>query len=634
MWFFSPRKARPRTAVRPRLSSYRPRLEVLEDRTVQASLSYSTFLHGTVFATAVDGAGNVYVTGQSDSGLPTTPGAFETTGTGAFVAKLNPTGTAVLYATYLGNGNFGRGEGTGIAVDAAGDAYVIGAQANIPTTANAIATSGGTNNPPQADFVAELNPTGAGLLYATYLPGTVNFGVTNGCSGAIALDSSGNLCVAGAAQAGFPVTAGAYQSAYGGSGSSNAFFAKINPALSGTASLVYATYLGGSGNIGDAASGIALDGAGNVYLEGYTASTNFPTTSGAFQSAYGGGASDAFVAKFNPALSGAASLVYSTFLGGSGADGYVSGSTGLDNEQTDGGIAVDSAGNAYVTGGTASTNFPTTPGAFQVQFQSGVSTSGRFVTDPSDVFVTKLNATGSALVYSTYIDGGTFVSGRRHGKPVISGTRSGGASIAVDASGDAELTGWTNSTTFPTVNALQTTNGGGYDAVVTVLNPAGSSLLFSSYFGGSGNDLGYGIALDSAGNAYVGGGTGSSNFPTTPGAYQAAPGGGFVLKIDPPADASEVSVPIMTGSTTVAMPHRRLLSDATPMISLSPFAGPTAPSAPEVGRIASSPHSGLVPALVAVAQRPELASFSGGSEESVDQVFIDWLPDELGIHDS
>jgi hypothetical protein len=520
---------------------------VLEDRTVPASLSYSTFLHGTVFATAVDGAGNVYVTGQSDGNLPTTPGAFETTGTGAFVAKLNPTGTAVLYATYLGNGNFGRGEGTGIAVDAAGDAYVIGAQANIPTTANAIATSGG------ADCIVELNPTGSGLLYATYLPGTVNFGATLGCSGAIALDGSGNICVAGAAQAGFLVTASAYQSAYGGSGSYNAFFAKINPTLSGSASLLYATYLGGSGSTGDAASGIALDSAGNAYLTGNTSSTNFPTTSGAFQSAYGGGSEDAFVAKFNPALSGAASLVYSTFLGGSGADGYVSDSSqALDNEQAAGGIAVDSAGNAYVTGGTASTNFPTTPGAFQVQMQSGVSTYGRPAIDPSDVFVTKLNATGSARVYSTYIDGGTFVSGKYHGKPVISGTRSGGASIAVDASGDAELTGWTNSTTFPTVNALQTTNGGGYDAVVTVLNPAGSSLLFSSYFGGSGDDQGYGIALDSAGNAYVGGNAGSPNFPTTPGAYQTTQGGGFVLKIDPPADVSEVSIPITAGSTIMA----------------------------------------------------------------------------------
>jgi hypothetical protein len=603
---------------------------VLEDRSVPASLSYSTFLHWTVYATAVDGAGNVYVTGQSDSGLPTTPGAFETTGNGAFVAKLNPTGTAVLYATYLGNGNFGQG--TGIAVDAAGDAYVIGAQANIPTTANAIASSGVTNYPP--DFVAELNPTGSGLLYATYLPGTVNSPVTLGCSGAIALDGSGNICVAGAARAGFPVTTGAFQTAYlDGSGGNNAFFAKINPTLSGSASLLYATYLGGTGSLGDDASGIALDSAGNVYLTGYTGSNDFPRTSGAFQRSYGGGSEDAFVAKLNPALSGAASLVYSTFLGGGGADGYVSGRFFvLDNLQTYCGIAVDSAGNAYVTGSTASTNFPTTPGAFQVQ--SSLSNNGRSANDPSDVFVTKLNATGSALVYSTYIDGGTFVSGKFHGKPVISGTRSGGTSIAVDASGDAELTGWTNSTTFPTANALQTTNGGGYDAFVTVLNPAGSSLLFSSYFGGSGNDLGYGIALDSAGNAYVGGNAGSSNFPTTPGAYQTTPGGGFVLKIDPPADASEVSVPIATGSTTGAVPRRGTPSESIPMPIMLPAGASTALSVSAISGIADSPPSVLVPAPITTAQPQRPALLSGGSEETVDQVFIDWLAEDVRILES
>jgi hypothetical protein len=488
---------------------------VLEDRTVPASLSYSTLLHGSIFATAVDSAGNVYVTGQTDSGLPTTPGAFETTGTGAFVAKLNPTGT-VLYATYLGNGNFGRGEGTGIAVDAAGDAYVIGSQANIPTTANAIASSG-------ADFVAELNPTGSGLLYATYLPGTVNFPLTLGCSGTIALDGSGNICVAGAAQAGFPVTASAYQTAYldgTGNGRSNAFFAKINPALSGSASLLYATYLGGSGGIGDAASGISLDSAGNVYLEGYTGSTNFPTTSGAFQSSYGGGSDDAFVAKFNPTLSGAASLVYSTFLGGSGPDGYVSGATAyFDNEQTDGGIAVDSAGNAYITGSTASTSFPTTPGAFQMK--SGLASNGRVDLDPSDAFVTKLNATGTALIYSTYLGGGS--------------TRSGGAAIALDAKGDAYLTGWTNSTAFPTKNPIQAANGGGYDAFVTVLTPSGSSLLFSSYLGGSGNDYGFGIALDSAGSVYVG-------------------GAGSVDKITPIVSLTSLSVTGFPSPTTAGVP--------------------------------------------------------------------------------
>jgi hypothetical protein len=354
-----------------RHSAYRrPILEVLEDRTVPASLSYSTYLHGTVFATAVDSAGDVYVTGSTDSSLPTAPGAFETSGNGAFVAKLNATGTAVLYATYLGNsGSNYVGAGTGIAVDASGDAYVIGWNSNVPTTANAIASTGG------ADFLAELNPTGSGLLYATYLPGTVNGGYRLfGWQSAIAVDGSGNIYVAGAAQAGFPVTAGAFQTAYldgnntNHNSAGNAFFAKIDPALSGTASLLYATYLGGSGSFnGDAATAIAVDGSGNAYVEGFTGSSNFPTTSGAFQRTLGGSGinsvGDAFVAKFNPALSGAASLAYSTYLGGNGDDGYfgdqtLPGGAVVGIEQIDGGIAVDSAGNAYVTSATTSTNFP------------------------------------------------------------------------------------------------------------------------------------------------------------------------------------------------------------------------------------------------------------------------------------
>jgi hypothetical protein len=552
----------PRKGSHPwRTQARRPFLEVLEDRTVPASLSYSSFLHGTVYATAVDSAGDVYVTGQTDSSLPTTAGAFQTSGSGgAFVAKLNPTGTALIYATYLGNGGYG---GTGIAVDAAGNAYVIAEGGTIPTTANAIASSPNSSN--TTDFVAELNPTGSALNYATYLPGTIdgNDGYAYSLAGALALDGSGNIHLAGAAEAGLPVTVGAFQSTdLANGGVSNSFFMKIDPALSGAASVVYASYLGGS--FMDAATGIAVDGSGNAYLEGYTASYNFPTTSGAFQRTdhLNGTQTAVFVAKFNPSLSGAASLVYSTLLGGTTtARGVFNWGSGWapnypgwgPNDflaEIPGGIAVDSSGDAYVTSATTQTDFPTTRGAYQTT--SNIQASKTAVTE-SDVFVTKLNATGSALVYSTYLGGGSKQTG---------GTQSGGASIAVDASGDAHVTGWTNSTTFPTVNALQTKNGGGFDAFVTVLNPTGSGLLFSSYFGGAGNDYGYGIALDSAGNAYVGGQTGSSNFPTTAGAYQTAPGSGFALKIDPPADASEVSVPL-AASRSDDLPLARSLPPVT-----------------------------------------------------------------------
>src|SRR5438445_679977 len=253
----------------------------------------------------------------------------------------------------------------------------------------------------------------------------------------------------------------------------------IDPVLS------YSTYLGGSGEDRDPA--IAVDAAGNAYVTGHTESRNFPTTTGAFQTGFGGGAmssgqGDAFVTKLNPAGS---ALVYSTYLGGSGPD---------DGK----GIAVDAAGNAYVTGSTASSNFPTTIGAFQtIKGGSG------------NAFVTKLNPTGSALVYSTYL-GGSGASGDY------------GAGIAVDAAGNAYVTGITSSSDFPTTaGAFQTTFGGGlYDIFVTKLEPTGSALVYSTYLGGSALDKGYGIAVDTSGNAYVTGLTYSTDFPTTPGAIQ------------------------------------------------------------------------------------------------------------------
>jgi hypothetical protein len=426
-----------------------------------------------------------------------------------------------------------------------------------------------TKSAGEPDFVAELNPTGSNLLYGTYLSGTKNTIYMPGFAGAIAVDGSGDIDVAGAALAGLPVTSGAFQTAYlDGSNStgSNAFFMKINPALSGTASVLYASYLGGSGvNSGDAATAIALDASGNAYLYGYTGSSNFPTTSGAYQKTFGGGGfygNTAFVAKFDPAISGAASLVFSTYLGGSGCDGFASSQPlpvpAFNLPQIDGGIAVDSAGNVYVTGGTTSTNFPTTSGAYQPN--SNMVITKKEVAPPSDVFVTKLNATGSALVYSTYLGGG--------GSSKSGGTYSGGSGIAVDASGDAYVTGWTNSTTFPTKNPIQSThNSTGYNrmnAFVTELNPSGSGLLFSTYLGGSSDDWGWSIALDSANNIYVAGQTGS-NFPTTPGAYDTTSGSGFVSKIS----GSNTAVPLSVGSfpsstnTSVARPITVVVRNAS-----------------------------------------------------------------------
>ena len=395
----------------------------------------------------------------------------------------------LAYSTYLG-GSGGDG-GAGIAVDAAGNAYVTGgtSSANFPTTPGAFQTalsSSGGNA-----FVTKLNATGTALVYSTYLGGS---GTDQG--NGIAVDSAGNAYVTGSTHStDFPITPGAFQTAL--RGAPNAFVTKVNG--TGTA-LVYSTYLGGSNY--DVGRGIAVGAAGNAYVTGETASTNFPTTSGAFQTALGAvNAQNAFVSKLN--ATGTA-LVYSTYLGGSGL-----GDGGR-------GIAVDSAGNAYVMGETASTNFPTTSGAFQTAL-GGV--------DVENAFVTKLNTTGTALAYSTYLGGSIFDLG---------------LSIAVDVAGNAYVTGWTDSANFPTtLGAFQTAcascGGGLQNAFVSKLNATGTALVYSTYLGGSVQDLGLSIAVDSAGNAYVTGYTGSTNFPTTPGAFQTASGGGydaFVTKLN------------------------------------------------------------------------------------------------------
>ena len=260
--------------------------------------------------------------------------------------------------------------------------------------------------------------------------------------------------------------------------------------------LAYSTHLGGSG--GDQGFGVAVDAVGNAYVTGFAGSSDFPTTAGAFQTAFGGGEADAFVTKLNPTGS---ALVYTTYLGGDGFDqGH--------------GIAVDATGNAYVTGHTFSTNFPTTTGTVQPGF-SGVSSI------IGDAFVTKLNATGSALVYSTYLGGGDDDEG---------------FGMAVDATGNAYVTGQTLSTNFPTTaDTVQPGFAGTIDAFMTKLNPTGSGLVYSTYLGGDSDDLGNGIAVDATGNAYVTGLTFSTNFPTTPGAFQTTPNfasDAFVVKLN------------------------------------------------------------------------------------------------------
>jgi hypothetical protein len=440
-------------------------------------LVYSTYIGGSGYdegnAIAVDGSGNAYVTGRTFStDYDVTPGAFQTTNNGdVFVTKLNATGTVLVYSTYIG-GSYGD-DGYGIAVDGSGQAYVTGLTSSLDydVTPGAFQT---TNGGGLGDvFVTKLNATGTALVYSTYIGGIYwDEGY------AIAVDGSGYAYVTGYTKSpDYDVTPGAFQTTNGG-GLEDVFVTKLNE--TGTA-LVYSTYIGGSGY--DVGYGIAVDGSGNAYVTGYTESTDYDVAPGAFQTTKGS-YRDVFVTKLN--ATGTA-LVYSTYIGGSGGDeGY--------------GIAVDGSGNAYVTGYTWSTDYDVTPGAFQTTNGGG-----------RDVFVTKLNATGTALVYSTYVGGSN---------------NDEGYAIAVDGSGYAYVTGWTLSTDYDvTPGAFQTTNGGRKDVFVTKLNETGTTLVYSTYIGGSDDERGYGIAVDGSGNAYVTGWTHSPNYDVTPGAFQTKNGG-------------------------------------------------------------------------------------------------------------
>jgi hypothetical protein len=505
-------------------------------------LIYSTYLGGSGgdwgSSIAVDGSGNVYVTGNTCSAdFPTANPTQATFGDGgcsqqsgsfwgdAFVTKLNPTGSVLLYSTYVGGS--APDYGAGIAVDSSGNAYVTGTtfSTDFPTV-NPIQASCGCAGTTGGDaFVTKLNSAGNALVYSTYLGGSGDdWGL------GIAVDGPGNAYITGfSGSKDFPI-ASPFQSA--NAGQFDAFAAKLN--ASGSA-LVYSTYLGGGSF--DVGSGIAVDSAGNAYVTGYTQSTNFPTAN-PFQASCGNGCAnqtfDAFVTKLNAIGS---ALVYSTYLGGSGED--------WGNR-----IALDSFGNAYVAGVTYSTNFPSA-NPIQSTFGGGVS----------DAFVAKLNAAGNGLIYSTYLGGDS---------------NDFGLGIAVDTAGDAYIIGSTYSTDFPTAHTLQGTNAaagaGGSNAFVTEMNTTGSAFVYSTYLGGSTSDQGSGIALDAAGNVYVTGLAGSTDFPivapvqpTCPGCNGNAVnpiGDAFVVKISqadaPGADFTPSAINFGSQLVSFASPAKTL----------------------------------------------------------------------------
>lgn len=454
-------------------------------------LSYSTLLGGSGNdngqGIAVDSLGNVYVTGFTAStsfpGAARVP-AGSTGGNGdVFVTKLNAAGSQIVWSAYIGG--TGAEAATDLALDATNNVWLTGFtnSTDFPTVNPRQGSSAGGAFDA---FVLKLNSTGSTLSFSTYLggpgDGSANSGDDRGFG--IAVDSGGSAVVTGQTNsASFPLQNPLRNT---NSGGFDGFIAKYS---SDGATITFATYLGGQND--DVAQKVAVDSSNNIYVTGFTLSPNFPTTT-PLQGTNNGNR-DVFVTKLN--ATGTA-FSFSTYLGG-GADeiGY--------------GIATDSTSNVYVSGVTSSANFPLQNPA-QTQFGGG----------GTDAFVTKINAAGSALVYSTWIGG----SGDDYA-----------SRVAVDSTGSATFTGNTFSPDFPLENTIPGTAGSGSDAFVVRLNAAGSARVFSTYLGGNGEDFGNSIALDSAGNIYITGDSGSSSFPTAA-ALQASSGGGsdaFILRIDP-----------------------------------------------------------------------------------------------------
>lgn len=444
-----------------------------QELVIDPILIFGSYLGGALtdigFGVATDDEGNVYVTGQTDSlNFPTTSGVLSedihgnVTPQDVFVTKISADGSDILYSTYLG-GTGNNDIGFDIEVDSDNQAFIAGraSGSDFPVTAGAFSTDGG-------GFVAKLSDDGSELLYSTLLG-------TNTDAFGLEIDGDGQAYVVGwDLQNQFDVPGNAYQTQGGGNG--DAIVGVLNEA--GTA-LVAGTYIGGSDR--EQGLDISRDADGYIYVTGQTPSEDFPTVN-AFQNNKAD-QPDAFVVKFMPDLS---DVMYSTYLGGDGAgqsdQGY--------------GIDADDDGNAYVTGFTTSSDFPTSGNAFQGAYGGN-----------QDAFVTKFGPNGN-LIYSTFLGG----SNSEHG-----------AGIEVDGDGNAHVVGTTFSVNFPTEDAFQSSSGGAPDAFATKLNASGSDVIYSTYIGGDATDrsgntgtnaAGGVIALDDSGNAYIVGFTDSSDFPT------------------------------------------------------------------------------------------------------------------------
>uniref|UniRef100_UPI003BF97DD5 galactose-binding domain-containing protein n=1 Tax=Candidatus Amarolinea aalborgensis TaxID=2249329 RepID=UPI003BF97DD5 len=484
-------------------------------------LLYSTFLGGSGndcnhrCVLAVDTAGSAYIAGMTlSSDFPTTAGVFDPVYNGAedaFVAKLNAAGSGLSYATFLGGA--GSDFAYSIAVDASGAAYLTGAaSADFPTTQGAFNTNGG------GVFVTKLSATGDALVYSTFLG--------DGAGYALAVDASGAAYVTGqTTSTAFPTTIGALDTSYNGGG--DAFAVKLDATGS---TLVYGTFLGGTAleyGGAEVGSNLVVDASGNLYLAGQTSSTDFPTTPSAFD-ATANGSGDVFVAKLN---SDGTALLYSTYLGGIGTEAPHN-------------IAVDGAGAVYVSGAVLGGGFPTTPGAFQSECLGG----------GWDGFVAKLDTGPGNLVYGSCLGGS--------GNDGVWG-------LAINSNGEVYVAGDTNGSGFPVTEG--SFNGGPMDSYLVKLSASGSQMLYGTFIGGTGEDRGLDVAVDSADSVYLLGETMSADFPVTTGAFDVTQNGAwdsFMMKLAP--------LGVAPTPTSTAAPMPTATQTSTPM----PTATPTAIATP------------------------------------------------------
>jgi len=387
-----------------------------------SALVYSTYLGGSnndwARALFPDGAGGVLVAGYTSSNdFATTEGAYQRNfggGYDAFIARLNSEGNALIYSTYLGESR--DDVAYSLSPDSAGGVFVAGYtySNDFPTTDGAYQRDFGGGN--DDAFIAHLNGEGSALIYSTYLGGSGSDRASS-----LSPDGAGGVLVAGWTRSNdFPTTEGTYQRNIGGN--YDAFIARLNAEGS---DLRYSTYLGGSGY--DEATALSPDGAGGVVVAGYTDSNDIPTTEGAYQRNYGGGGYDAFIARLNAEGS---ALIYCTYLGGSSFDVAYA-------------LTSDGAGGVIVAGTTYSSDFPTTEGAYQRNFGGN-----------DDAFIGRLNADGSALIYSTYLGGRNYDNAY---------------ALSPDGAGGVVVAGYTYSNDFPTTEGAfdESYNGGDYDAFIT-----------------------------------------------------------------------------------------------------------------------------------------------------------------------